>query len=53
MTAKRDIQRGCAFGGGGPFDAAKKMISRIAMNKWMIPRGVDPATYDPRGGEAV
>lgn len=39
--------------GGWPFDAAKKMISRIAMNKWMIPRGVDPATYDPRGGEAV
>ena len=39
--------------GGWPFDAAKKMISRIAMNKWMTPRGVDPATYDPRGGEAV
>ena len=39
--------------GGWPFDAARKMISRIAMNKWMIPRGVDPATYDPRGGEAA
>ena len=39
--------------GGWPFDAAKKMISRIAMNKWMVPRGVDPSTYDPRGGEAV
>lgn len=39
--------------GGWPFDAAKKMISRIAMNKWMVPRGVDPATYDPRGGEAA
>jgi len=29
------------------FDAANKMISRISMNGWTIPRGVDPAAYVP------
>lgn len=27
------------------FDAASKLISRIAANGWHIPRGIDPATY--------
>lgn len=29
------------------FEAANKMISRISMNGWMIPAGVDPSTYLP------
>ena len=35
------------------FEAANKMISRISMNGWRVPRNVNPATYDPRGGEAA
>ena len=38
--------------GGWPFEAANKMISRISMNRWMVPRSVNPATYDPRGDAA-
>lgn len=30
-----------------PFDAAKKMIDRIAAAGWHNPRGVDPETYAP------
>lgn len=34
--------------GTWPFDAASNMISRIAAQGWRgVPRGVDPATYDP------
>jgi len=29
------------------FDAASKMISRIADNSWQIPRGIDVKTYQP------
>ena len=39
--------------GGWSKEAANKMISRISMNRWMVPRGVNPASYDPRGGEAA
>lgn len=39
--------------GGWSKDAANKMISRIQMNKWRVPRSVNPATYDPRGGDAA
>lgn len=31
------------------FDAATRMISRIAANGWRTPSSVDPATYDPKG----
>lgn len=29
------------------FDAASKMISRIAANNWLVPRGIDAKTYQP------
>ncbi|QUY65115.1 DEAD/DEAH box helicase [Helcococcus kunzii] len=31
------------------FDVASKMISRISMNNWRIPQGVNPETYKPGG----
>lgn len=33
--------------GQWPFDAAVRMIDRIAANKWKVPQGVDPAAYVP------
>ncbi len=30
-----------------PRDAARKMISRLALNHWKVPRGVNPKTYRP------
>lgn len=33
------------------FDDASKLISRLAANKWMLPRGLDPRTYMPNGGK--
>lgn len=35
--------------GGWLKDDASRMISRISMNKWTVPRSVDPATYEPKG----
>ena len=29
------------------FEAASKMISRIAANNWFVPRGIDVKTYQP------
>ena len=29
------------------FDAASKMITRISMNNWFLPRGIDPENYQP------
>ena len=40
-------QKGFRHVGTWSFDAASKMISRIHANGWRVPRGVDPATYDP------
>lgn len=31
------------------FEDAAKMIDRIAANRWYLPRGINPATYDPKG----
>ena len=39
--------RGFRAVGTWEFAAANKMISRISMNGWMVPRGVDPETYVP------
>ena len=33
--------------GEWPFDAASVMISRIAENRWFVPRGIAPAEYRP------
>ena len=31
--------------GTWPFEAAKKLIDRIAANEWITPRDIDPQTY--------
>lgn len=31
------------------FEAASKMITRIAENRWYLPRGIDPSNYIPEG----
>src|SRR5690606_23905760 len=33
--------------GQWPFEAAKKLIDRIAANGWRVPYEIDPATYKP------
>lgn len=33
--------------GQWPFEAARKLINRIAANGWRVPRDIDPATYKP------
>ena len=35
------------------FEDANKMISRLAMNNWRIPHGVDANTYRPEGRETA
>lgn len=40
--------RGFQHVGTWQFDAANKMISRVANNNWRIPEGVIPETYSPR-----
>lgn len=34
------------------FEAASKMITRIANNRWFLPRGIDPSKYVPEGAKA-
>lgn len=40
-------RKGFLHVGEWSFDAASKMISRLSMNHWQVPRGVDPETYRP------
>ena len=30
-----------------PFESASKMVSRLAENKWLLPRGVNVTSYQP------
>ena len=39
--------RGFQHVGTWTFESASKMMSRISMNNWHIPAGVDPVTYVP------
>lgn len=39
--------RGFQHVGQWAFDSANQMIGRIANNRWMIPKGIEPATYMP------
>lgn len=45
--------RGFTHVGAWSFESANNMISRIANNRWYIPRGITPETYQPEGGTAV
>lgn len=40
-------QRGFKNVGMWSFEAASKLINRIAANGWRIPRGINPAEYEP------
>lgn len=42
--------KGFTHVGEWSFDAASRMISRIAANNWQVPRGVIPAEYIPEVG---
>ena len=60
LTTPKQIRflegRGFQHVGTWSFDAAKKMIDRIAGNGWRTPYDIDPKTYipkPPRGAEAV
>lgn len=41
-------QRGFLHVGNWSFDAANKLINRIAANGWKTPVGINPAEYDPK-----
>ncbi len=51
LTTPKQIRflesRGFNHVGTWQFDAAKKMIDRIAVNGWRVPAGVTPAEYKP------
>lgn len=57
LTTPKQIRflesKGFGHVGTWSFDAASRMISRISMNGWRVPKGVDPATYDPTGGDGA
>ena len=52
LTTPKQIRflesRGFRHVGTWQFDAAKRLIDRIAANSWRIPRGIDPLTYTPQ-----
>lgn len=51
LTTPKQIRflenRGFKHVGTWPFEAAKKLIDRIAVNRWRIPGEIDPLTYQP------
>ena len=52
LTTPKQIRflesRGFQHVGTWQFNAAKKLIDRIAANSWKIPRGIDPLHFDPK-----
>jgi hypothetical protein len=59
LTTPKQIRllegKGFVHVGEWSFDAASKMISRIAANNWCVPRGVVPKDYKPEmtGGTPI
>jgi superfamily II DNA or RNA helicase len=51
LTTPKQIRfledKGFVHVGSWPFEAARRMIDRIAANHWRVPYGVDPRTYRP------
>ncbi len=51
LTTPKQIRflesRGFQHVGTWQFEGARRLIDRIASNGWMIPRGIEPATYVP------
>jgi len=54
LTTPKQIRllenKGFKHVGQWPFEAATKMISQLAMNKWRVPNGINVENYDPRNG---
>ena len=52
LTTPKQIRflegRGFQKVGTWEFNAAKKLIDRIAGNGWRVPSGIHPQTYDPK-----
>lgn len=52
LTTPKQIRflesRGFRHVGTWQFDAAKKLIDRIAANSWKIPHGIDPYNFEPK-----
>lgn len=57
LTTPKQIRflegRGFRHVGTWPFEAARKLIDRIAANGWRTPRGVDPESYMPEEGQVA
>lgn len=53
LTTPKQIRflenKGFLHVGKWTFESASKMISRISMNNWVVPNGIDPKTYMPGG----
>lgn len=51
LTTPKQIRflegRGFQHVGTWPFEAARRLIDRIAANGWHIPAGIEPSTYEP------
>lgn len=41
-------RKGFRHPGTWTFEQASSMMARLAQNRWQVPFGIDPATYDPR-----
>lgn len=42
-------RKGFRHPGEWTFDQARSMMARLAQNRWVVPAGIDPATYVPGG----
>lgn len=42
-------RKGFRHPGEWTFDQARSMMARLAQNRWVVPAGIDPATYVPEG----
>ena len=56
LTTPKQIRflerKGFLHVGTWPFEEARRLIDRIAANRWMIPADINPATYSPAVPEA-
>jgi superfamily II DNA or RNA helicase len=46
-------RKGFKHPGTWSFEAASKMMSILAQNRWMVPAHIDPETYEPKGERLV
>ena len=57
LTTPKQIRflesRGFRHVGTWTFDSAKKLIDRIAVNRWRIPGSIDPSSYVPPAPESI